>query len=97
MSSRLVGRQLQALIAVVLAEYGDTCHLCGKPGATTIDHIIPVCLGGDNSLENLRPAHRSCNSSRGADSLDLWFKRHPIHLGPRAKPSRQWTTRRARR
>ena len=41
------------------------CHLCGRPGADTVDHIVPVIAGGDNGLENLRPAHRSCNSRAG--------------------------------
>jgi 5-methylcytosine-specific restriction protein A len=39
---------------VVFATYGDTCHLCGQPGADTIDHVTP---GDDHSLANLRPAH----------------------------------------
>lgn len=88
---RLRGRGLQALIRVVLDEYGNVCHLCGKPGATTIDHIVPVVHGGDNSLDNLRPAHLSCNSSRGARSLEEWRRVHPIRDGARASPSREWT------
>ncbi|MFW9221544.1 HNH endonuclease [Corynebacterium striatum] len=92
MGKRMAGRALQALIATVLSEYGDTCHLCGRAGATTIDHVIPVAAGGDYSLENLRPAHASCNSSRGAMSLANWFARHPLHAGPRASPSRNWYT-----
>lgn len=34
--------------------YGTTCHLCGLPGADTVDHVRP---GDDHSLANLRPAH----------------------------------------
>ena len=41
------------------------CYLCGKSGADTLDHIIARADGGTDELENLRPAHRSCNSSRG--------------------------------
>jgi phage terminase large subunit-like protein len=43
-----------------------TCALCGKPGANTADHIVPLMFGGDNSLDNLQPAHQSCNSRKGA-------------------------------
>lgn len=39
---------------LVFAVYGTTCHLCGQPGADTVDHLKP---GDDHSLENLRPAH----------------------------------------
>lgn len=32
----------------------------------SVDHIIPVVLGGGHDLGNLRPACSSCNSSTGA-------------------------------
>lgn len=35
----------------------DVCWLCGKHGADTVDHIIPLAQGGTNTLNNLRPAH----------------------------------------
>lgn len=34
--------------------YGRTCHLCGGPGADSIDHVV---AGDDHSIENLRPVH----------------------------------------
>lgn len=59
-----------------LKEISTTCWLCGYAidldlPAThrlsfTADHIIPRSLGGPDTLENARPAHRGCNSSRGA-------------------------------
>ena len=42
------------------------CALCGKAGANTADHIVPLMFGGDNSIDNLQPAHQSCNSRKGA-------------------------------
>jgi hypothetical protein len=47
--------------------------LCGLAGATTADHIVPRKFGGDDSIDNLRPAHVSCNSARGTMTLDDWF------------------------
>jgi 5-methylcytosine-specific restriction endonuclease McrA len=49
------------------------CSLCGNPithlghdrWSLTFDHIVSVADGGSNDLANLRPAHKSCNSSRG--------------------------------
>lgn len=41
------------------------CHLCGRPGADSVDHIVPLQNGGAHNLDNLRPAHRSCNSRAG--------------------------------
>lgn len=83
------GRYAQAMTALVLAEYGDICHLCGRPGATTADHLIPQVRGGDDSLANLRPAHGPCNSARQDLPLDEWFRRHPLPVA-HAPPSRDW-------
>lgn len=58
------------LTRATLAEYGNRCHLCGLPGATTADHLVPRSKGGSDELANLRPAHGKCNSARGARSLD---------------------------
>ena len=42
------------------------CHICGKPiedrRLLTFDHVIPLARGGSHTEENLRPAHRRCNS-----------------------------------
>lgn len=53
---------------------GYRCGLCGKlcdgsktvphPWAPTIDHIIPISLGGEHSYANVRTAHFICNSKR---------------------------------
>lgn len=65
---RRSGRASSELTALVIATYGNACHL-RLPGctrvATTKDHIVPYSLGGDDSIENFRPACRSCNSKRG--------------------------------
>lgn len=84
------GSRAAALRRATLARYGTVCHLCGRDGATTADHIVPRSLGGDDSLTNLRPAHALCNSSRGNMALDEWFARHPLDLALRAPPSRDW-------
>lgn len=61
------GRANQRMTALVLETYGRECHLrlrgCTKI-ATTKDHIIPFSHGGEDVLENYRPACRSCNSKR---------------------------------
>ncbi len=56
------------LRAAVLARDGLVCQLCGNPiryqSNIAIDHIIPVSKGGPDTLDNLRVAHRFCNSRR---------------------------------
>lgn len=53
----------------LIAIFGRWCHICGKPigkrSVVSVDHIIPKSEGGTNDIENLRPAHRGCNSKRG--------------------------------
>lgn len=50
------------------------CHLCGLPVdpaadelsnvAASLDHVVPQSHGGSHELENLKLAHRICNSVR---------------------------------
>lgn len=58
-------------------KYGKlTCEYCGRKDlksnhngnhrdAATIDHFIPLKLGGNNSWENLYICCRECNQSKG--------------------------------
>jgi 5-methylcytosine-specific restriction protein A len=55
---------------------GFACLICERPllevspSERTLDHLVPLALGGSNASENLFTACRSCNSSRRA-SPDL--------------------------
>lgn len=51
----------------VLEVYGNICWLCNHPipGLPSADHVIPRSRGGSDDIENLRPAHPSCNYRRG--------------------------------
>lgn len=51
--------------AAVLEKHGAKCKKCGSTDNIHLDHIIPVAAGGDNSIDNLQPLCRSCNSSKG--------------------------------
>lgn len=62
----------------VIAQYGEHCIYCGVrvavggkriSGMFTKEHVLPVDLGGDNTLDNVRPSCGSCNSSKGAKRL----------------------------
>lgn len=52
------------------------CHICSKPvnrsakcphpRAATIDHVVPIALGGAHVKSNVKCAHFICNSKKGA-------------------------------
>jgi hypothetical protein len=43
---------------------GKPCAICGKP-SDTLDHIVPLKMGGTNDLSNIQPLCRKCNSVKG--------------------------------
>ncbi len=46
---------------------GDICQICNlpiAPGEESIDHILPLSMGGSHSAENVRLLHRTCNVRR---------------------------------
>ncbi len=49
----------------VFRTYGRACWRCGAY-ANTVDHVLPVILGGTHDLANLRPACSYHNYSMGA-------------------------------
>ena len=59
-------RKWRKLRQEVFREYGEACSYCGfEDSVMTVDHIIPRSKGGLDILENLLPACRKCNYSRG--------------------------------
>ena len=57
----------------VKCETGELfCFLCGKKidsmKQCNVDHWIPRALGGKSTEENLKPAHKNCNSRKGCIS-----------------------------
>ncbi len=58
-------KQYQANRRAILASH-PACAICNLHGADTVDHITPISQGGTGALYNLRPAHGTCNSRRGA-------------------------------
>lgn len=67
----------------VIAAHGDRCSLCGgivdltepwddghNPRYPTLEHVIPQSHDGTHDVDNLRLAHKGCNSARGNRTPD---------------------------
>jgi 5-methylcytosine-specific restriction endonuclease McrA len=57
-------------VSLLIKRDGDVCWYCERPFADpmvrrTIDHRMPLVLGGDNSLDNLVLACYECNQRKG--------------------------------
>ncbi len=55
---------------------GHRCMACGKKRKLTVDHILPVSMGGNSYLTNLQPLCGSCNKSKGPKHIDY----RPAHI-----------------
>lgn len=56
----------------VFARDNFTCRYCGRQSdevKLVIDHIHPVCKGGDNSMENLATSCFDCNAGKAGNIL----------------------------
>ena len=59
-----------------IARSKPACHICGEaidyslphldPKAFVIDHVVPLIRGGSDTIDNVKAAHRDCNSAKRA-------------------------------
>lgn len=53
------------------------CYLCGKiinkEKDFNLEHCTPLSRGGQNDFTNWQPAHKSCNSEKGALTYNEWL------------------------
>lgn len=50
--------------------FGDVCLCCKEALPLAADHVIPLSRGGANSIDNIQPLCKSCNSGKGQKSDD---------------------------
>lgn len=65
----ITSRQWEAL----KAKYAYRCLCCQRKEPEiklTIDHVVPICKGGTNSIENIQPLCFSCNASKREKIID---------------------------
>ena len=62
---------------------GGRCDIGADSNANeypSIDHVVPVSMGGKDEWSNIKLAHRICNSRRGTKSIDGDIYIPPSHF-----------------
>lgn len=56
------------------AKYSRRCLCCGRPGTRhnpiTRDHIVPIRWGGLDTIDNIQPLCKNCNSRKKDKTID---------------------------
>lgn len=67
-SARKKGTHTKKQWIALLEEFDYRCLRCGcyPIGGPTKDHIIPISMGGSDSIDNIQPLCLKCNLSSGA-------------------------------
>lgn len=59
----------------VIGRHGSSCHYCGASGVPLqLDHVVARSRGGSDLPDNLVPACKPCNTSKGAKSVEEWLR-----------------------
>lgn len=74
--------------------FGGECAYCGrtmkKGERLTRDHLVPIVEGGTTTQDNIVPACKSCNSSKGAAEWRGWFMNQPFFSQERMNRIFKW-------
>jgi len=49
---------------------GGRCLRCGGAEDLTVDHIVPLALGGSNLISNIQPLCATCNGIKEREVAD---------------------------
>ena len=50
--------------------FGNVCLKCGESKPLCADHVTPLSRGGSNTIDNIQPLCRSCNSVKCDKTID---------------------------
>ena len=62
-----IGGSPKTQLKNVIATYGDSCYICGlKKNKYDVEHLVPICISGNNTIENVRPCCKPCHDQKDA-------------------------------
>lgn len=50
--------------------FQNKCVCCGASAKLTVDHVIPLALGGSNNIDNIQPLCFHCNARKHTTIID---------------------------
>ena len=65
--------------------FGNKCAYCGSTENLTPNHVVPVMSDGSTNIANIIPCCKSCNSSKGGNEMESWYRRQPFFSEERLK------------
>jgi len=83
MSASLPATLTQAEWQAILRRYRHTCAYCGtRSGPLAQEHVLPLSRGGPYTKENIIPACKQCNSSKGNRTVGEWLHSLALAVPP---------------
>lgn len=77
-----------------LIYFGGKCAYCGctprRNQRLTKDHLRPLSEGGTTVPENIVPACKSCNSSKGVEDFKVWLMKQSFFSQDRLNAIFKW-------
>lgn len=64
------GHHTRAEWLALCRQFSGQCLCCRRVQPLTKDHVIPVSAGGSDSISNIQPLCRTCNSQKGTRTVD---------------------------
>jgi len=59
----------------LIIKHNNCCFYCKQILISVhMDHIVPLCKGGEHKIENLVPSCKKCNLSKGSKLITEWIK-----------------------
>jgi len=63
--------------------FNNNCCYCGKKLPLEQEHFLALSSDGEYTINNIVPACRSCNSSKGARNFFSWYPKHKSYNSKR--------------
>lgn len=66
-------------------QFNFECAYCGSKEEITPDHVVPIAKNGSTTIDNIVPCCRRCNSSKGMQDMETWYRKQPFFDEERLK------------